>query len=95
MTAYKAGLSHKKNIMKKLLTVLLTATISIFAVSAQKITPYKGTVEGGYNFWLSSPASNDTATPKPLVIFLHGSSLCGTDLNRVMRYGTMAAVKKG
>lgn len=32
---------------------------------------------------------------KPLVVFLHGRSLCGTDLNRVMKYGTMAAIKRG
>lgn len=32
---------------------------------------------------------------KPLIIFLHGQSLCGTNLNRVMSYGTMAALKGG
>ena len=32
---------------------------------------------------------------KPLVIFLHGRSLCGNDLNKVLRYGTVDALKKG
>lgn len=32
---------------------------------------------------------------KPLVVFLHGRSLCGTNLDRVMKYGTMAAIKRG
>lgn len=32
---------------------------------------------------------------KPLVIFLHGKSLCGTDLNKVKRYGTISAIEKG
>ena len=32
---------------------------------------------------------------KPLVVYLHGRSLCGTDLNRVMKYGTMSAIKRG
>lgn len=32
---------------------------------------------------------------RPLIIFLHGQSLCGTNLDRVMRYGTMAALKGG
>lgn len=32
---------------------------------------------------------------KPLVIFLHGRSLCGNNLNKVLRYGTIAAVKGG
>lgn len=36
--------------------------------------------------------SNDA---KPLVVFLHGRSLCGNDLNRVMKYGTMHAIKRG
>lgn len=32
---------------------------------------------------------------KPLVIFLHGRSLCGNDLNKVRRYGTISAIEKG
>ena len=32
---------------------------------------------------------------KPLVIFLHGRSLCGTDLNKVRKYGTISAIEKG
>ena len=45
-----------------------------------------------------SKNNNDTtnkSNAKPLVVFLHGRSLCGTDLNRVMKYGTMAAIKRG
>lgn len=32
---------------------------------------------------------------KPVVIFLHGASLCGNDLNRVRRYGTIHAIESG
>lgn len=32
---------------------------------------------------------------KPLVIFLHGASLCGKDLSKVRRYGTIDALSKG
>ncbi len=32
---------------------------------------------------------------KPVVIFLHGASLCGMDLYRVRRYGCLDAVKRG
>lgn len=32
---------------------------------------------------------------KPLVIFLHGASLCGSNLNQVMRYGTLDAMDRG
>ncbi|MBR5332917.1 MAG: dienelactone hydrolase family protein [Muribaculaceae bacterium] len=32
---------------------------------------------------------------KPLIIFLHGRSLCGNNLNKVLRYGTIDAVRGG
>lgn len=32
---------------------------------------------------------------KPLVIFLHGASLCGHDLRQVLRYGTLDAMDRG
>jgi len=32
---------------------------------------------------------------KPLVIFLHGASLCGNNLQRVRTYGTLEALKRG
>lgn len=53
-------------------------------------------IRGGYNFWVYTPEdyyfSMDTT---PLIIFLHGRSLCGHDLNRVLRYGPIDAVKRG
>lgn len=85
--------AERHDTMKKLVILLLVAATACLAAAA-RITPYRGQVRDGYNFWLSTP-DGDTARRKPLVIFLHGASLCGTDLNRVMRYGTMAAVKKG
>ena len=39
--------------------------------------------------------TTDSNNAKPLVVFLHGRSLCGTDINRVMKYGTMSAIKRG
>lgn len=81
--------------MKRFAIALFAIIISCLTIKAQNITPYRGVAGEGYNFWLSTPASGDTVSAKPLVVFLHGSSLCGNDLNRVMRYGTMAAVKKG
>lgn len=35
------------------------------------------------------------ADRKPLVIFLHGASLCGNNLSKVRRYGTVDALSKG
>lgn len=32
---------------------------------------------------------------KPLIVFLHGASLCGTDIRKVLRYGTLDAMNRG
>lgn len=80
--------------MKK--TVLILALIISFltsAASAKRITAHRGTVPGAYNFWLVEP--EDSLEAKPVFIFLHGASLCGNDLNRVRRYGTLDAFEKG
>lgn len=80
--------------MKKTLlffTFLLTA---LYATAQQpKITRHVGDVPGGYNYWLVEPA--ETTNPKPVIIFLHGASLRGNNLDQVKRYGTLDAVIKG
>lgn len=38
---------------------------------------------------------DSTETTKPLVIFLHGASLCGRDLQKVRHYGTIDALERG
>lgn len=56
-------------------------------------------VSGSYNFWLYTPEGYDkkdtTAKEFPLVVFLHGRSLCGKDLEKVRRYGTIDALERG
>lgn len=76
--------------------LLLLLAMAAFKVQAQSMQAYRDTVKDGYNFWLYTPAATDSAeTGKPVVIFLHGASLCGNDLDRVRRYGTLDAVEKG
>jgi len=86
-----------KNI--KFLILSLLFIIGILSVSAGKTTAHRGTVKGAYNFWLYNPTENanptDTLEMKPVVIFLHGASLCGNNLERVRRYGTIDAIEKG
>ena len=51
----------------------------------------------GNELWgdsISYRERNNNGGKKPLVIFLHGRSLCGNNLDRVLRYGTVDAVKK-
>lgn len=50
----------------------------------------------GYHFWLYTPPTNSYGyDPLPLVVFMHGRSLCGRNLNQVLRYGPLDAVQKG
>ena len=55
----------------------------------------RNAVPGTYDFWIYAPAGSEVGEPLPLVVFLHGASLCGNDLNRVLRYGPLDAVKRG
>ncbi|RAK20222.1 phospholipase/carboxylesterase [Flavobacterium aquaticum] len=47
-----------------------------------------------YPFWINVPEKENTEK-QPILIFLHGKSLSGTDLNRVRRYGVLHAMDKG
>lgn len=96
--------------MKKQILILLLTLISVTATASAEITAIKGKVTDGYNFWLYTPKvtaksdsiANDSTVKntderqlQPLIIFLHGQSLCGTNMNKVLKYGTMSAIEKG
>lgn len=76
--------------MKKL--VALFITFVALNVSAQ-LTPIKG--KSDYNFWISLPADSILKNNPPILIFLHGRSLSGSDLNTVKRYGVIHEIEKG
>lgn len=73
--------------------------LSFSGVAAQGtdlLSAKKNVIPGGYNFWVYTPEDYYfTQESTPLVLFLHGASLCGRDLNRALRYGTVAAIKMG
>lgn len=48
-----------------------------------------------YPFWLSLPADSVLASKPPVLIFLHGRSLSGDDLNKVKRYGVIHEIENG
>lgn len=53
-------------------------------------------VDNAYDFWLYIPESFlQHQSTTPVVIFLHGRSLCGHDLNTVLRYGSLDALRRG
>ena len=83
--------------MKRWILKLTFAVMLVFIgfepANAQSLVKHYGKVKNGYNFWLYTPANVEK--PKPVVIFLHGASLRGTDLNQVRRYGTIDAIERG
>lgn len=80
--------------MKKIYFLLLFV-LSLTILPAQQLKSFKGKVRDAYNFWICTPEGyNKADTAKPLVVFLHGRSLCGRNLNRVRRYGPLNAIEK-
>lgn len=84
--------------MKRLLLILCMAVCSLQYASAQYdfIRPVKDSIPGGYNFWVYTPLDYYYSLEStPVIIFLHGQSLCGNNLERVRRYGPLDAIVKG
>lgn len=48
-----------------------------------------------YPFWINLPKDSILKSKPPILIFLHGKSLSGTDLNRVKRYGVIHEIENG
>lgn len=82
--------------MKKALIILSLFACLIPASSFGQLIACRDSIKDGYDFWLYLPDDyNDTVAEKPLVIFLHGKSLCGRNLANVRRYGCIDAVERG
>lgn len=83
--------------MKRIFAIFTIMAVALSAAAADAdIRAVKGKVKDSYNFWLYTPAQpGDSAALKPLVVFLHGASLCGSNLDRVRRYGTIDALSMG
>ena len=64
-------------------------------VSGQ-IMACRNVIKDGYDFWLYLPEDYDSSSePKPVVMFLHGKSLCGDNLALVRHYGCINAIERG
>jgi predicted peptidase len=68
--------------------------IAVILISVQFSFGQLKTVVGktAYPFWINVPEKTEA---QPLLIFLHGKSLSGTDLNKVRRYGVLYAMDRG
>ena len=61
-----------------------------------ELLAYRDSVKKAYNFLLYVPGTysrDTTVAPLPLILFLHGGSLCGNDLKMVTQYGCWNAEK--
>jgi predicted peptidase len=74
----------------KTLYIVFFILTSAFGFSQLKTITNKTT----YPFWINVPDKESTEK-QPVLIFLHGKSLSGTNLNRVRRYGVLRAMDKG
>lgn len=84
--------------MKRLILILCTTLCTLQYSLAQYdfIRPVKDSIPGGYNFWVYTPLDYYYSLEStPVIIFLHGQSLCGNNLERVKRYGPLDAIIKG
>lgn len=76
---------------------ILISTVILFLFSSFQTPNFEIVAVTGktaYPFWLQKPTAN-LDEKLPILVFLHGRSLSGTDLNRVKRYGVLKAVEKG
>lgn len=86
--------------MKKAFSLAALLVAFYLNIHAQTLTAMRDSIPGGYDFWFYEPCNGskhfDSQSPKkPLVVYLHGKSLSGHDLNKVRRYGTIHAIEKG
>lgn len=73
--------------------LLLCIFIGLSCSAFSQIKAVKG--KAAYPFWMQVPADSILNSKPPILIFLHGKSLSGTDLNKVRKYGVMHEIDKG
>ncbi|MBD5248640.1 MAG: phospholipase [Barnesiella sp.] len=84
-----------------IIALIIALSFSWTAYGKTGLESHSGDVKDGYNFWLYNPYQSEetdtagTVMRHPLVIFLHGASLCGNNLEKVRTYGTIDAIEKG
>ena len=73
--------------MKKTLIILSLLLFTLTSNTFAQLIACRDSIDNGYNFWLYLPENYDAPdVKKPVVMFLHGKSLCGNNLNKVRNY---------
>lgn len=84
--------------MRRLLVILTFICLCVVSKAQTNYTfiSHHNVVKDAYNFWVSVPDTYEGQKGEiPVVLFLHGASLCGNDLNRVRKYGCLDAISMG
>jgi predicted peptidase len=79
--------------MRTIFTFLLLAFICLTAIAKGTITKHEQEVSNGYNFLLYEP--ENTGEKLPIIVALHGGSVCGNNLDMVDNFGPMDALESG
>ena len=93
--------------MKRLIPLLIL--IILPSIASAQVYAMRDSVKNGYDFWLYVPSeyndnrvirqetsdSIEVAKPLPVILFLHGRSLSGSNLNKVREYGVIDALWRG
>ena len=77
--------------MKK--SIILFLFLSFQFVSKAQLQPIYNQAE--YPFWLHLPSDSVLKSKPPILIFLHGRSLSGNNLELVKKYGVIHEIEKG
>ena len=82
---------------KKLFLIILLSVLTLMAKAQNDmLTAYRNAIPGGYQFWVYAPEEYCIEPePIPMVVFLHGASLRGRDLEKVRKYGPLQAINMG
>jgi len=84
--------------MRKVTLLFTVFWLCLTSIQAQEdyLSEKRPVNSEGYPFWVYTPKDYKAYQHiTPLIIFLHGASLRGTDLNQVLRYGPLDAAKMG
>jgi predicted peptidase len=92
LEVFAEGPSTKRlSMIRKILFVLFLMVLGVRVMG--QLQQMKGKTE--YPFWLYLPADSIVKAKPPVLIFLHGRSLSGTDLELVKRYGVITEIVRG
>lgn len=80
--------------MKFVKLIIYSGILILFSFQQSETKLHSIIGKTSYPFWIQVP-NTEIKEDLPILLFLHGKSLSGTDLNKVKRYGVLRAIEKG